>query len=290
MENDINLNSLVNELSIKLADSFSDFVQILGKISETTEKYYETSHSRFVADKVAMIAEQMNMNDEDIMEIKIAGLLHDIGKLIFPDTLLFKFPSEMTQQEYLNYSKHPEFAYYLLKESKLFDNISEIILQHHEKLDGSGFPRHLTAEKIHIGAKMIAVVDYYHNQLYKTKRLRTDLNNSITNLNSYLSSSNDRFAATMNYLHRKKNILFDAKIVDIFTDIIEIERKMIGEKTIVRVAVNAVEPGMVFAEDYYTSYGMLIAAKGEVITNESKKALLRCVEYGEVPNKILVIK
>ena len=92
MENDINLSSLVDELSIKLANSFSDFVQILGKISETTEKYYEISHSRFVADKVAMIAEQMNMNDEDIMEIKIAGLLHDIGKLVFP-CLLYTSPS-----------------------------------------------------------------------------------------------------------------------------------------------------------------------------------------------------
>lgn len=56
------------------------------------------------------------------------------------------------------------------------------------------------------------------------------------------------------------------------------------------MAVNAVELGMIFAEDYYTSYGMLIAAKGEPITKDSRKALMRCMENGEIPSKILIIK
>jgi len=63
-----------------------------------------------------------------------------------------------------------------------------------------------------------------------------------------------------------------------------------GSKTVVKLPVNVIEPGMIFAEDYYTNYGMLIAAKGERITTESYRALRRCMENGEMPSKILVIK
>lgn len=164
------------------------------------------------------------MNEEDEMEIKIAGLMHDIGKIGFQETLLFKFPNEMTQVEYTQYTKHSEFGYNILNNSKLFHNISEIVYQHHEKLDGSGFPRHLTKEQIHPSAKIIVVVDYYHNSISKIKRNRTETNNSITNTLSYLEDSKDRYISTMNYLEKKKNILFEPKVVDLLTEIIEGER------------------------------------------------------------------
>ncbi len=285
-----NLETLVSELSAKLADNYFHFIHLLGTITETTEKFYDGGHSRFVSDKSSLIAEQLGMNEVDVMEVKVAGLLHDIGKLGFQDTLLFKFPSEMTQQEYLNYTKHTEFGYNILMQSKLFKNVAEIVYQHHEKLDGSGFPKHLTKDNIHPAAKIIVVVDYYHNQISKIKRLRTESNNGITNAHAYIEGSKDRFAATMNYIHKKKNILFEQKVVEIFTEIIETERQTMGSKTVVKLPVNVIEPGMIFAEDYYTNYGMLIAAKGERITTESYRALRRCMENGEMPSKILVIK
>ncbi len=290
MNHSINIESLIDDLSSQLANSYYQFANILSTIAETTEKYYEEGHSRFVSDKSAMIAEQLGMTDEDIMEVKIAGLLHDIGKIGFTEPLLFKYPTEMTQQEYLNYTKHSEFGYNILKRSRLFNNIAEIIYQHHEKLDGSGFPRHLTKENIHPAAKIIIVVDYYHNQIAKTKRSRLETNTSITNTNQYIENSNDKFAATMNYLHKKKGILFESKVVDTFTDIIVNERKMLGSKMVVKLPINILESGMIIAEDYYTSYGMLIAAKGERITKEAFKCIQRFIENGELPSKILVIK
>lgn len=290
MDENSNIEQLIEDLSSQLADSYYQFIQVLATITETTEKYYDGGHSRFVSDKSALVAEQLGMSEEDVIEVKMAGLLHDIGKLGFSEPLLFKFPTEMTQQEYLNYTKHTEFGYNILNQSKLLSNIAEIVYQHHEKLDGSGFPRHLTRENIHPAARIIIVVDYYHNQISKIKRSRLESNTGITNTHSYIESSKDRFAASMNYLHKKKNILFEAKVVDAFTDIIETERKIFGSKIVVKLPINAIEPGMIFAEDYYTNYGMLIAAKGERITKESYKALYRCIESGEMPSKILVIK
>jgi len=290
MDDNNNLENLIDELSSQLADSYYQYIQVLGTITETTEKYYDGGHSRFVSDKSALIAEQLGMNEEDVMEVKMAGLLHDIGKLGFSEPLLFKFPTEMTQQEYINYTKHSEFGYNILNQSKLLSNIAEIVYQHHEKLDGSGFPRHFTRDNIHPAARIIIVVDYYHNQISKIKRSRLENNNGITSTHNYIESSKDRFAAAMNYLHKKKNILFEAKVVEKFTDIMETERKMMGSKIVAKLPVNIIEPGMIFAEDYYTNYGMLIAAKGERITKESHRALKRCIENGEMPSKILVIK
>ncbi|HRP02939.1 MAG TPA: HD domain-containing protein [Candidatus Kapabacteria bacterium] len=290
IEESKNNDDIIEVLSSQLANSYYQFAGMLSTISETTEKYYDGGHSRFVADKSAIIAEQLGMSEVEIVEVRIAGMLHDIGKLGFPDPLLFKFPNEMTQQEYIHYTKHAEFGYNILNQSSLFKNIAEIVYQHHEKLDGSGFPRHLIRENIHPAARIIIVVDYYHNQISKIKRTRFESSQSITNTSSYIESTKDRVVATMNYLHKKKNILFEAKVVDAFTDVMEIERKVMGAKVVMKLPINVIEPGMIFAEDYYTSYGMLIAAKGERITNDSFKALQRCIENGEMPSKILVIK
>jgi putative nucleotidyltransferase with HDIG domain len=292
MSNNIEeLEILVDDLSQQLAEGFFQVVKMLNFITETTEKYYEGSHSRFVSDKSALIAEQLGMSEEDIIEIKVAGLLHDIGKLGFPEPLMYKFPSEMTQQEHINYTKHCDLGYNILKQYKNFGTIAEIAYQHHEKIDGSGFPNHLQKEQIHPGAKIIVVTDYFNNQMNKTKRIKSEQSGSqLTSTSSFLESTKERYASTMNFLERKKGIIFDKKIVDIFVEIMENERKILGSRSVMRLSINGIEPGMIFAEDYYTSYGMLIAAKGETITRESFSALQRFIQNDEMPSKILVIK
>jgi hypothetical protein len=94
----------------------------------------------------------------------------------------------------------------------------------------------------------------------------------------------------MNYLTRKSGILYESKIVSVFTGIMESERKQIGLRSVMRIAINALEPNMLIAEDYFTSFGMLIAAKGELTTRENIKALHRFYDTGELPHKILVMK
>ncbi|MFA5511494.1 MAG: HD domain-containing phosphohydrolase [Candidatus Kapaibacterium sp.] len=283
----------IYELSENLAKGYLQAVRVLGRAAETVEKYYDGGHSRFVSDMSAQVAADLGMNDEDIMEVRIAGLLHDIGKLGFPDTCLYKYTSEMTESEYSRYKKHPELGMHLLEPYELFANIGEIIFQHHEKLDGSGFPGQLTGGKIHPAAKIIIVVDYYHNQIFKRQRARGEYFSGAVQYSStlsYLESTRDRYNSALNFLTKKSNILFDSKVVDSFINIIEAERKDLGMKSVMRISVHSLEPGYVFAEDYLTSYGLLIAAKGETITPESLNALKRFVNADELPQKILVMK
>ena len=284
---------LIDDLSTKAAENFYQTIQVLSTIANMQEKFYIGSHSKFVSQKAEQIAERLGMSDTEIFQIKVAGLLHDLGKLGFTDTLNMKFMNEMNGNELKQYMMHPELGKQMLEKHRAFDDIGEIIYQHHEKLDGSGFPRHINKTKIHPGAAILVVADTYHNIFYKVKRDQTvsgKTSMKYTSTANYMSSTKNKFSSAMNYLHQKKGILFDGRVVDAFTDIIELERRNMGQKTVVRVPINGIEKGMIFAEDYYTSFGMLIAARGEPITDDMKSTLIKFAEHGEIPHKILVMK
>lgn len=289
-DNIIELQETVDNLANMLANNFFQTTQVLSSMLVFSERYFEGSHSRFVAEKSAFIAKDLGFEDEYVMETRIAGLLHDIGKVGFSDSTLYKYPSEMTPSEYTQYTLHPKVGQMLLQPHEGFKSIGEIILDTHEKLDGSGFPRHLTKDEIKPAAKIIIVVDYFHNAIYKRIKKEGSNINIYTTSSQFLELTKDRYNSAMNYLHKKAGILFEKKVVELLTNIMELERKDLGLKSVMRVPVNKVEPGMVFAEDYFTTYGMLIAAKGEVLTKDMMHALVKFAENGEIPHRILVIK
>ncbi len=279
--------------SDQLAISVLQTINLLSSIVTLIERNFEGSHSRFVSEKSAAIAEVMGFSETEIFEIKTAGLLHDIGKIGFKDSILLKYPNEMNKSEFTKYSMHPTIGMNILKEYFAFENVAEIVYQHHERIDGSGFPRHLQMNSIHPGAKIIAVVDTFHNMVFKSSRDKLDSVTStikFTSATAYIDSTKDRYAAAINFLTQKSGTLFDKDVVEKFIDLIYIERKNLGKRSVMRILVDKVEPGMIFAESYFTSYGLLIASKGEKIEASMIKHLKRLAESGDIPEKILVMK
>lgn len=280
-------------LSNQLAENFSQTINILSNIVLLTERYYEGSHSRFVSVKSYEVAEALGLSETECYQIKIAGLLHDIGKVGFRESLLSKFTNEMKVYEHREYIQHCIIGMKLLQNYIGMSHISELIYQHHERIDGSGYPRKLYGSEIMAGARIIAVVDTYHNLVYRSHKDKMSGDSSAihaSNTTTYLEASQKRYASTMNYLNIKKGVLFDSKAVEIFMDIIQNERKGYGKQTVMRIPVNKLEEGMTFAEDYFTKYGLLIAAKGEKASKDSSKVLIKFVEADEMPPKVLVIK
>ncbi len=287
------LELLVDILSRDLAESYLMTVKVLSSIVTLLERYYIGSHSRFVSQNSARIAYELGMNDTEIFEIKTAGLLHDIGKTGFKETLLYKNSMEMSQAERHTYRKHPELGKEILSHHLDFKTVGEIVYQHHERLDGSGFPQHLKSNSIHPGAAIIQVVDTYHNAMFKITRDKLQTATSSIKYSSsaaYLDSTRKKYASAMNFLNLKKGILFSTKIVDIFTEMMEEERRLLGQRSVQRMPVTDIDDGMIFAEDYYTNYGLLIAARGESITKDMVKILVRFAEAEQIPKKILVMK
>src|SRR5436190_601694 len=117
------------------------------------------SHSQTVGRLSALIAKSLGFDDARVERIRLAGMLHDIGKIGIPDWILHK-PGKLDEAEWAEIRKHPEMGARIAASAKL-DDISEWILCHHERVDGRGYPAGLPATEIPVEAKILAVADAY---------------------------------------------------------------------------------------------------------------------------------
>lgn len=284
------LEELIEKLSSELANNIIDTIKTLQFSLDLTERYYETSHSRYVGEMSGKVANLMSLNDEEVFQIRVAGLLHDIGKIGFRDTALFKTMPEMNLRESKQYKLHVDIGREMLSYHKQLKEIGNIIYEHHENFDGSGFPEKKSRNKIKLGARIISVIDYYHNSMHKSFKLEnfSDVSQKA-NATDYLNETQRKFDNTIIFLDENKENKFDPEIVDIFIKVAESERKKIEGYLVKRIHISSVKPGMIFAESYYNTSGLLIANKGEVVTIETLKALFRCVESNQIPQKLLML-
>ncbi len=122
---------------------------------------YTFKHSVDVATMAMIIAKKTGMSKQDVYDIGIAGLLHDIGKSKIPNEVLNK-PGKLTDEEFEVMKQHPIHGYRILEGNKaLSENIKLAVLQHHEKINGNGYPFGDVSEQISTFAKIISVVDIY---------------------------------------------------------------------------------------------------------------------------------
>jgi putative nucleotidyltransferase with HDIG domain len=133
---------------------------------------YTYMHSVAVCAMMVALARQLGLDDAQTRSCGMAGLLHDLGKVAMPTEVLNK-PGKLTDAEYGIMKTHPTEGFKMLKASQNVDAVAmDVVLHHHEKMDGSGYPERLTGEKISIYAKMGAVCDVYDaitsNRPYKT--------------------------------------------------------------------------------------------------------------------------
>jgi response regulator RpfG family c-di-GMP phosphodiesterase len=117
-------------------------------------------HSRRVTDLTVRLARQMGVSEKDIIDVRRGALLHDIGKMGVPDTVLFK-PGALNDDEWVLMRKHPEYAYRMLAPIAYLRGALDIPYCHHEKWDGSGYPRGLKGDEIPLAARLFAVVDVW---------------------------------------------------------------------------------------------------------------------------------
>jgi len=117
-------------------------------------------HTKRVTDLTVGLARRMGMSEEQLVPIRRGALLHDMGKMGVPDAILLK-PGKLTDEEWEVMSRHPQFAYDMLSQVRYLRPALDIPYCHHEKWDGSGYPRGLKGEQIPPAARIFAIVDVY---------------------------------------------------------------------------------------------------------------------------------
>ncbi len=148
----------------KLQQSFAKLRKAMGGtiqvVASTVEKRdpYTAGHQRRVADLARTIATEMGLSKNQIDGTRIAGVIHDIGKISIPSEILTK-PSRLSDIEFSLIKTHPQVGYDILKDVEFPWPIAQIVLQHHERMDGSGYPLGLSGEDILMEARIMAVAD-----------------------------------------------------------------------------------------------------------------------------------
>jgi putative nucleotidyltransferase with HDIG domain len=160
-------------------------------------------HSAAVARYAREMAKELGLSTEEQELFHTAGLFHDIGKFIFPDSILFAGKGGLTDQEYAIVRRHPEVGADLIAEIEGYGPVAKIVRHHHERIDGRGYPFGLRDEEIPLGSKIIAVADVY---------------DVLTARDTYRQpvSSADAFAE----LRRSAGTQLDVELVEIFIGLV----------------------------------------------------------------------
>jgi putative nucleotidyltransferase with HDIG domain len=161
----LHLELLVEERAKALNEALEDLNEIHGTGFETLAMALDlqdqgtSGHSRRVADMTRDIAKNLGIKNGELDQVEHGALLHDIGKLRIPDRILWK-PAELNMEEWQIMRRHPRYGYEFVREIEFLDKeATDIILSHHEKFDGSGYPSGLKGEEISLGARIFSVVD-----------------------------------------------------------------------------------------------------------------------------------
>ena len=158
-----------------LSEKIKDYEQHIYSLVSMIEKRdsYTAGHTKRVAHYGVLIAKEMGFKDEKLEDLQRASMLHDIGKIVIPDSVLLK-PGKLNPLEYEIIKEHVEVGYQLLKDVDIYKNIAKIVRYHHERYDGSGYPFGLKGDKIPILSQIMAVADAFDamttNRIYKAKK------------------------------------------------------------------------------------------------------------------------
>lgn len=172
------------------------FIQVMESTLAVKDPY-TVVHQRQVTRIACTIGQTLGLSEDRLRDLCIAGALHDLGKIAIPSGLLAK-SGKLNHLEFALLKTHPQVAYNILKPIKLPGNAAEIILQHHERLDGSGYPRGLTGYEIFLEARILGVADVLE-AMCSHRPYRASLGLTLT----------------LEELSRNKGILYDAAVVEI---------------------------------------------------------------------------
>jgi len=193
------LNKQTHDLKEKVRElkrAMDATIETMSKIVEAKDPY-TAGHQQRVSQLATAIAKELNFSQDKIEGIRIASLIHDIGKIGLPTEILSK-PIKLSDIEFSLIKEHPQIGYNILKSIDFSYPVANIILQHHERLNGSGYPKNLKGDKIFLEACIIGVADVVEAMSsHRPYRPALGIDKALEEIS------------------QNKGILYDPKVVDI---------------------------------------------------------------------------
>jgi putative two-component system response regulator len=186
----------------RLSDAYEATIEGWSHAMDLRDKETE-GHSRRVTELSIKLAQAMGMSEEEIVHLRHGALLHDMGKIGIPDSILHK-PAELTDDEWAIMHQHTQFAYEMLNSIEYLRDALEIPYFHHEKWDGTGYPQGLKGEQIPIAARIFAVADVW---------------DALTSNRPYRPAWSEDEALA--YIHEQSGKHFDPRVVELFFKVIK---------------------------------------------------------------------
>jgi putative two-component system response regulator len=192
----------LREANAQLLNAYEATIEGLSHALDLRDRETE-GHSQRVTEVTVRLAQASNIGDEEIVHIRRGALLHDIGKIGIPDSILHK-PDSLTAEEWTIMRKHPQFAYDMLSPIEYLRPALDIPYSHHEKWDGTGYPRGLKGDEIPMSARLFAIADVW---------------DAVTSDRPYRPAWTEEQAQT--YIHEQSGKHFDPRVVELFFKVIE---------------------------------------------------------------------
>jgi len=239
------INSFLNLANDKLKQNFLISIKIFSGLIELRGNNVG-GHSRRVADLARRLSAKLGMTSREQHDIFYAALLHDIGKIGFPDTLIAKPVSKMSSEELSLYRKHPGIGASALTALEELADVARYVRSHHERFDGQGFPDGLEGTAIPRGGRLLAVIDEYdalQGGMMSEKRMSAE--------------------EARKYIEQSRGKRFDPEIVDAFSALLDtIAEESIRDKAVYYTDLRS---GMVLARDLFSKEGLLLLAADFVL-------------------------
>ena len=192
----------LREANAQLLNAYEATIEGLSHALDLRDRETE-GHSRRVTEVTVKLAQALNFSEEEILHIRRGALLHDIGKIGIPDSILHK-PDSLSEDEWTSMRKHPQFAYDMLSPIEYLRPALAIPYSHHEKWDGTGYPRGLKGEGIPMSARLFAIADVW---------------DAVTSDRPYRAAWTEEQATA--YIREQTGKHFDPQVVDLFFKVME---------------------------------------------------------------------
>ena len=197
-----NINDELKESQDKLEKAYLESIQVLRETVEAKDSYTK-GHSDRVSAYSVLLGEKLGLSNEDIRTLQVGGWFHDIGKIGVSDEIISK-PGKLTDDEFSEIKMHPEIGKHILSNATLFNNIIPIVLHHHERYDGKGYPSGLKGNKIPDLVRIVTIADAF---------------DAMTSTRSYRPAL--EIDVVKEEIRKNRGTQFDEKYADVFLDILE---------------------------------------------------------------------